>query len=97
MTFMPSTSGFARATKLSDADPCGPMDRNGDHWTEDQILILACFVRDEGLSNSAVALRMGRTEGSIITAVSRYCVRDPRAKLRPCLGDACHGKRCSLA
>jgi hypothetical protein len=85
MTFMPSKTIFAPATESFDAEPCGALDRNGEDWTEQQILLLATLVRGEGLSNAAVARRMGRTESSIVTAVSRYCVRDPRAKLRVCI------------
>jgi hypothetical protein len=54
-------------------------------WTEQQIIWLASLVRDEGLSNAEAAIRMGRTEPSIATAVSRYGARDPKAQMRTCM------------
>jgi hypothetical protein len=78
MNCMTSTAAFAAAA--------GPVvDRGGDNWTEEQVLQLASLVRVDHLSNASVAVRMGRTESSIATAVSRYAVRDPRAQLRTCL------------
>jgi hypothetical protein len=47
--------------------------------------MLANLVRVEHLSTASIAMRMGRTESSISTAVSRYSVRDPKAQLRPCM------------
>jgi hypothetical protein len=86
MNFMPSQTIFAPATESYDADPGGPIDRTGEDWTEEQILLLASLVRGEGLSNTAAAARMGRMEPPIATAVSRYGARDPRAQLRVCIG-----------
>jgi len=71
MNFMPSQTIFAPATESYDANPGGPIDRTGEDWTEEQILLLASLVRGEGLSNAAAAARMGRTEPPIATAVSR--------------------------
>jgi hypothetical protein len=85
MNFMPSQTIFAPATESYDADPGGPIDRTGEDWTEEQILLLASLVRGEGLSNTAAAARMGRMEPPIATAVSRYGARDPRAQLRVCI------------
>ena len=90
MNFMPPSSSFAPATESYDVDSCDQPDRNGEGWTEEQIILL---VRVERLSNAAAAVRMGRTESSAATAVSRYGARDPRPKLRPCLGDVCNGRK----
>jgi hypothetical protein len=80
MSLMQSTKSFVAGS----ADDFVP-EKNGEDWSDAQINMLARLVRDEGLPNFTVALRMGRSESSIITAVSRYGVRDPKAKLRTCM------------
>jgi hypothetical protein len=60
-------------------------DNNGDIWTDENLSTLARLVRNEGLSNATVATRLGRCKSSILAAISRYCVRDPKAKLRTCM------------
>ncbi|MCC8962468.1 hypothetical protein H8A95_09115 [Bradyrhizobium sp. Pear76] len=86
MTFMPKHASFEAAPESRDtAPPVVKPSNGGEVWTEDHILTLARLVREEGLSNGEVAHRMGRTETSIVTAVSRYSVRDPKARLRACM------------
>jgi hypothetical protein len=78
MSLMQSTANFTLAAEVVP-------DSSGEDWSDAQINMLPRLVRDEGLWNFSVALRMRRSEPSIITAVSRYGVRDPKAKLRICM------------
>jgi hypothetical protein len=86
MSLMQPTLSFAPASTDDCAvNPSGGMeDHNGEGWTEQQIILLASLIRGEELSNAAIAIRMGRTEPAIATAVSRYGARDPNAQLRTC-------------
>lgn len=85
MTFMPPSASFASVRKSRDSASVVKHANGGEVWTDDNILALARLVREERLSNAEVAQRMGRSETSIVTAVSRYAVRDPNAKLRACM------------
>ncbi|HEX7883573.1 MAG TPA: hypothetical protein VF499_12645 [Afipia sp.] len=85
MTFMPPSASFVSAAKSRDTASVAKHSNAGEVWTDDHILALARLVREECLSDAEVAQRMGRSVTSIVTAVSRYAVRDPNAKLRACM------------
>ena len=84
MSLMQSTSSFVPAAESHDADPGELADHSGENWTEQQIILLVSLVRGEGFSNAEGAIKIGHTEPSIATAVSRYGARDPRG-IAPCL------------
>lgn len=92
MNFLSPASSFAPAPEDdSAADVDGLEHHNGENWTDEQILTLAKLIRVEGLSNAEAGKRMGRTEPSIIMAVSRFSIRDPKARLRGCI--PCYGRQ----
>jgi hypothetical protein len=58
---------------------------NGEAWTAAAVTELIALVHEHGLNNVEIAQRTNRTVSAVSTAISRYAVRVPGAKLRRCM------------